>query len=111
MKSPQSAKSSGERDDLPSDTKNSSSLTRVSLAQKIKVQGSAKEWSLGCVKRAPAARGQDAEITQPRAYSLAEPCTTTATSVLTFQFGSLDKMPGRHSHSASLVLATKVLPY
>ena len=31
------------------------------------IQGSAKEWSLGCVKRAPAARGsQDAGITQPR---------------------------------------------
>ena len=31
------------------------------------VQGSAKEWALGCVKRAPAAKGgQDAGITQPR---------------------------------------------
>ena len=31
------------------------------------VQGSAKEWSLGCVKRASVARGgQDAGITQPR---------------------------------------------
>ena len=40
------------------------------------VQGLAKEWSLGCVKRAPAARGsQDAGITQPRDRSLADPCT------------------------------------
>ena len=39
------------------------------------LQGSAKEWSLGCVKRAPAARGgQDAGITQPRDHSLADPC-------------------------------------
>ena len=31
------------------------------------VQGSGKEWSLGCVKRAPVARGdQDVGITQPR---------------------------------------------
>ena len=34
-----------------------------------------KEWSLGCVKCAPAARGgQDAGITQPRDHSLAYPC-------------------------------------
>ena len=40
------------------------------------VQESAKEWSLGCVKRAPAARGsQGAGITQPRDHSLADPCT------------------------------------
>ena len=40
------------------------------------VQRSAKEWSLGCVKRAPAARcGQGAGITQPRAHSLADSCT------------------------------------
>ena len=42
------------------------------------VQGSAKEWflgSLGCVKRAPGARGgQEAGITQPRDHSLADPC-------------------------------------
>ena len=32
--------------------------------------------SLGCVKRAPAARGgQDAGVTQPREHSLADPCT------------------------------------
>ena len=38
---------------------------RLGLANVI--QGSAKEWSLGCVKRAPVARGvQDAGITQPR---------------------------------------------
>ena len=36
----------------------------------------AKEWALGYVKRAPAARaGQDGGITQPRAHSLADPCT------------------------------------
>ena len=36
----------------------------------------AKEWSLGCVKRAPAARGgQEAGITQPRDHSLAVPWT------------------------------------
>ena len=41
------------------------------------VQGSAKEWSLGCVKRAPAARGgQDAVLTKLRDHSLADPCTT-----------------------------------
>ena len=39
------------------------------------VQGSAKDWTLGCVKRAPAARGgQDVGITQPRDHSLADPC-------------------------------------
>ena len=39
------------------------------------VQGSAKEWSLGFVKRAPVARGgQDAGVTQPRYHSLADPC-------------------------------------
>ena len=38
------------------------------------MQGSAKEWILGCVKHAPAARGgQDAKITQPRDHSLADP--------------------------------------
>ena len=37
------------------------------------VQGSAKEWTLGCVKRNPVAReGQDAEITQPGDHSLAD---------------------------------------
>ena len=35
-------------------------------APRRKIHGSAKEWSLGCVKRALAARGgQDAGITQP----------------------------------------------
>ena len=36
----------------------------------------AKEWSLGCVNHAPAAREscQDAGITQPRDHSLAYPC-------------------------------------
>ena len=39
---------------------------------------------LGCVKRAPAARGdQDAGITQPRDHTLADPCNCTA-----FQFSS-----------------------
>ena len=39
----------------------------------ITLQGSAKELSLGCVKRATAARGgQDAGITQPRDHSLAD---------------------------------------
>ena len=39
------------------------------------LQGSAKDWSLGCVKRTPSARGvQDAGITQPRDHSLADPC-------------------------------------
>ena len=41
------------------------------------VQGLAKEGSLGCVKRAPVARGaQDAELTQPRDHYLANPCTS-----------------------------------
>ena len=40
------------------------------------LQGSAKEWSLGCVKRAPDARGsQDTGITQPGNHSLASPCS------------------------------------
>ena len=40
------------------------------------IQQSAKEWSLGCVKRALAVRGgQDAGITQIRDHSLADPCT------------------------------------
>ena len=34
-------------------------------------------WTLGCVKRAPVARGgQGAGITQPRYHSLADPCKT-----------------------------------
>ena len=42
----------------------------------LHVQGSVRELSLGCVKRAPVARGgQDAGITQPRDHSLADPCT------------------------------------
>ena len=41
-------------------------------------KGSAKEWSLGGVKRAPAAEGgQNAENTQPRDHSSADPCTCT----------------------------------
>ena len=46
-------------------------------APKVKayLQGSAKEWTLGYVKRAAAARGsQDEGITQPRDHSLADPC-------------------------------------
>ena len=40
------------------------------------VQGSAKRWSLGCVNLPPAARGSlEAEITQPRATLLADPCS------------------------------------
>ena len=39
------------------------------------VQGSAKEWSLGCVNSPPAARGsQEAGFTQPRDHSLAQAC-------------------------------------
>ena len=35
-----------------------------------------KNWSLGCVKRAPMARGcQEPGITQPRNHSSADPCT------------------------------------
>ena len=38
------------------------------------IQGSAKEWSIGCVKCALAAReGQDAGFTQPRPHSLPDP--------------------------------------
>ena len=49
------------------------SLTSLCL---LNLQVSAKEWALGCVKRAPAARGgQDAGITQPRDHFLADPCT------------------------------------
>ena len=41
----------------------------------ISIQESAKGWSLGCVKRDPAAReDQDAGITQPRDHYLADPC-------------------------------------
>ena len=48
---------------------------KLKLQRSGHVEGSAKEWSLGCVKRAPAAReGQDAGITQPRDHSLADPC-------------------------------------
>ena len=42
----------------------------------IKLQGSAKEWSLGCVIPAswlPLAAG--ARFMQPRVHSLADPCT------------------------------------
>ena len=40
------------------------------------LQGSAKEWSLGCMKCAHTARGgQEAGITQPRDHSLGDPCT------------------------------------
>ena len=50
----------------------------VSLQRQPKMcvlQGSAKEWTLGCVKRASAATGgQDAGITQPRDHSLPDPC-------------------------------------
>ena len=49
-------------------------------------QGSAKEWSLGCVIPAywpPLAAG--ARFTQPRAHSLADPCKSCPFSVLTLQ--------------------------
>ena len=50
-------------------------LLKHGKLDEVIIQGSAKEWSLGCVKRAPAARGgQDAGITQPRDHSLADPC-------------------------------------
>ena len=40
------------------------------------VQGSAKEWSLGCVKHVSFARGgQDLGFKKPRDHSLADPCT------------------------------------
>ena len=52
--------------------------TTASQIGPLYVQGSAKEWSLGCVKRARAARGgQDVGITQPRDHSLADPCFET----------------------------------
>ena len=42
---------------------------------KTHLQGSAKEWSLGCVKRAPTARViRDMGITQPKDHYLADPC-------------------------------------
>ena len=45
------------------------------VAAAASAQGSAEEWSLGCVKPAPAAReSQDAGITQPMGHSLADPC-------------------------------------
>ena len=40
------------------------------------VQSWAKKGALGCVNLSPAARGsQEAGFTQPRAHSLAQPCT------------------------------------
>ena len=60
-----------------------SSLLSVFLSSYV--QGSAKEWSLGCVKRAPGVRGgQDAGTTQPGAHSLADPCTLRNLSVHVF---------------------------
>ena len=39
------------------------------------LQGWAKEWSLGCVKSRPVARGSQEEgFTQPRDHSFAKPC-------------------------------------
>ena len=54
-------------------------LIYTSFRSRHAVQGSAKEWTLGCVKRAPVARGdQDAGITHPRDHSLADPCNKAA---------------------------------
>ena len=53
------------------------------------VQGLAKEWSLGRMKRAPAARGgRDAGVTQHRDHSLADPCTSS-TCLLSSLLGSI----------------------
>ena len=42
----------------------------------VRVQGWAKEWSIGCVNSRPVARGsQEAGFTQPREHLLADPCT------------------------------------
>ena len=63
-------------DQLWCDLKQGEECTSLASCSIQPLQGSAKEWSLGCVKRAPAAKGgQDAEITQPRDDSLADPCT------------------------------------
>ena len=51
-------------------TKTWSKVDTKCNSRKLSVRVSAKDRSLGCVKRAPAARGQDAGITQPRDQSL-----------------------------------------
>ena len=67
--------------------------SKNALLQCPPLQGSAKEWSLGCVKLALAAGGaQDAGITQPRDHSLADPCTVLTNS-LTKQVSILATMP------------------
>ena len=48
----------------------------VSLNKFYRDRLNAKELLLGCVKRAPLARGdQEVGITQPKDHSLADPCT------------------------------------
>ena len=51
-------------------------LSRDSRARELNTyRDRLRSWTLGCVKRAPMARGdQDAGITQPRDHSLADPC-------------------------------------
>ena len=80
-----------------------------------RVQGSAKEWSLGCVKRAPVARGgHDAGITQPRDHSLADPCSRVVVlhppshpgrrSLDTMEAeGAISKVSGSHSSRADSI--------
>ena len=53
----------------------SSINTRAIFRRSQNIQGSAKERSLGCVKRAPTARViRDMGITQPKDHYLADPC-------------------------------------
>ena len=52
------------------------SMKEIKIGQETNLQGWAKEWTLGCVNPAsklPLAAG--GELTQPGAYSFAQPCT------------------------------------
>ena len=67
----------------------------------VTLQGSAKERSLGCVKRAPAARGgQDAGITQPKDHPLANPCTDQIVYLST-----TENSVSWHNHDANVLFS------
>ena len=64
---------------------------RRSSIAKVRIQGWAKEWSLGCVNLQPAARGsQEAGFTQPRDHSFAQPCTEQTVYKVTSYTVNLD---------------------